>query len=194
MLCMKNNWKNYLYLWAILFFALGLFNIVFAWLGFVCMILPFILLARNKKKTWCQGYCPRANLFDVLFRGRSLTGKSGPRWLVKGNTKWVMLVYFAFNLFILVMSTIMVYRGRIEAMEKIRFLIAFQLPWDIPQLLQVGFVPEWALHLSFRIYSMMFTTTVLGLVLSWLFKPRTWCTICPINTVSDISVKAMRAK
>jgi len=191
---MKKNWTNYLFVVTILFFSLGFFNIIFAWMGFACMILPFVFLARDKKKTWCQKYCPRASLFTVLLKGRSLTGKAAPNWLVKGKAKWIMLVYFSFNLFVLFMSTFMVVSGKRYPLEKIRFLMAFQLPWDIPQLLNMSPFPDWAVHLSFRIYSMMFTTTILGLLLGWIFLPRTWCTICPINTVSDISLKKINQK
>lgn len=186
---MRREWKDYLFIITILFFILGFFNIIFAWLGFACMTFPFILLLKNKRKTWCQGYCPRANLFDQMFRNRSITGKAGPDWLIRGNSKWIVLIYFTLNLFILTMSTIMVFKGRIAPIENIRFLLAFQLPWEIPQLLDISGVPDWAVHLSFRIYSMMFTTTIIGLLLTWIFKPRTWCTVCPINTVSDLALQ-----
>lgn len=82
----------------------------------------------------------------------------------------------------------MVFKGRINAMETVRFMIAFQLPWNMPQLLNINFIPSWAIHLSFRVYSMMFTTTVIGLLLGFLYKPRTWCTVCPVNTISDIAI------
>ncbi|HEY5584779.1 MAG TPA: 4Fe-4S binding protein [Ruminiclostridium sp.] len=183
---MNRGWRKYLFIIAIMFFTLGFFNILFAWFGFVCLILPFILLAKNKRKTWCQDFCPRANLFGVLFRNRSLTGRAGPNWLIKGKAEWFVLVYFIFNLFVLTMSTFMVILGKRAPIDKIRFLIAFKLPWNIPQLLDFGVFPDWSVHLSFRIYSMMFTTTVLGLLLAWIFRPRTWCTVCPINTVSDL--------
>lgn len=186
---MKQKPNNYLYLFTIVFFTLGFFNIIFAWLGFACMVLPFIFLLKDKRKTWCQRYCPRANLFGTLFRGRSLTGRSGPDWLIKGKAKWFMLIYFIFNLFVLFMSTIMVYSGRKAPVENVRFLIAFKLPWNMPQLVKSVLFPDWAIHLSFRIYSMMFTTTILGLILGWIFRPRTWCTVCPINTISGIALK-----
>jgi hypothetical protein len=189
MMYMKSNSVSYLYLFTIIFFILGFFNIIFAWFGFVCIILPFILLLKNKRKTWCQKFCPRANLFNLLFRGRTLTGKPGPNWLIRGIAKWFVLIYFIFNLFVLFMSTLMVYTGRKAPMEKIRFLIAFKLPWDIPQFLHIVNFPDWAVHLSFRVYSMMFTTTVIGMVLGWLYRPRTWCTVCPVNTISDIALK-----
>lgn len=189
---MNRGWRKYLFLIAIIFFVLGFFNIVFAWMGFACLGFPFVLLLKNKRKTWCQNYCPRANLFGVLFRNRSLTGKAGPDWLIRGKVKWFVFVYFIFNLFVLTMSTFMVFMGRREPIEKVRFLIAFILPWDMPQLLDFGAFPDWAVHLSFRVYSMMFTTTVLGLLLAWIFRPRTWCTVCPVNTASDLILHKTR--
>jgi len=104
------------------------------------------------------------------------------------------LGYFLLNLFMLTMSTVMVFRGRIQPMEQLRFLIAFRLPWQIPQLLEFGAFPAWAVHLSFRIYSMMLTTTVLGLAIGWFYKPRSWCTVCPINTLSDVALTRMTRK
>ena len=186
---MNKNWTNKLYLFTISLFALGFFNIIFAWLGFACMIIPFVLLIKNGEKTWCQSYCPRAGLFTVLLQGRSLTGSAAPKWLTKGKVKWIFLIYFAINLFVLFMSTLMVLRGKIQAVEKVRFMIAFQIPWNMPQLLNIDTIPNWAVHLSFRVYSMMFTTTVIGMALGWIYKPRTWCRICPVNTISDMAIK-----
>lgn len=188
---MKPNRTDYFFLLTIMFFSLGFFNIIFAWLGWACLILPFIFLVKDKKKTWCNKYCGRSSLFRALFQGRSLTGGFGPDWLVKGRGKWIMLTYFCFNFFVLTMSTIRVSLGKMEPVEQVRFLIAFPLPWSMPQILTIGLFPDWAVHLSFRIYSMMFTTTILGLILAWLFMPRTWCRICPVNTLSDIGLKRM---
>lgn len=184
---MKKRWTSNLYIVTIIFFTFGFFNIIFAWFGFACMIIPFVLLAKDNKKTWCKNYCPRASLFTVLFKNKSYTGKAVPRWLTKG--KGALLIYFSLNLFILFMSTLMVFRGRIEAMGKVRFMIIFQLPWNMPQLLNISSIPNWAVHLSFRIYSMMFTTTVIGMILGFMYRPRMWCTICPINTLSDMAIK-----
>jgi len=185
----STNKTKYFFIFSLVFFALGFFNIIFGWLGFICMVLPFVLLAKDQKKTWCQNYCPRANLFNVLFKNRSFLGKIGPDWIIKGKGKWVILGYFSINLFVITMSTIAVSKGKILPMEHIRFLMAFQLPFDIPQILHWQWGSDWAVHLSYRIYSMMFTTTILGFILAWLFKPRTWCTVCPINTVSELILK-----
>ncbi len=186
---LRNGWKHYLYIATIIFFTLGFLNIIFALLGLICLILPFLLLVKTKRKTWCQGYCPRASLFNILFRKYSLTGKAGPEWFINGDAKWYVLAYFIFNIFVLVMSTFMVYSGRMFPMEKVRFLIALVLPWDMPNLFDFGTFTNWTIHLSFRVYSMMFTTTVIGLLLALFYKPRTWCRVCPINTVSDLMLK-----
>ncbi|MHC1682045.1 MAG: 4Fe-4S binding protein [Clostridiaceae bacterium] len=186
---MEKKKNKYLFIITLAFFFLGFFNIIFGVLGFLCMILPIVLLLKDRKKTWCQSYCPRASLFTVLLQGRSLTGKAAPKWLTRGKTKWFVLAYFGMNLFVLTMSTIMVSRGKVEAMEYLRFAIAFRIPWEVPQIINLGDTANWMLHLSYRIYSMMLTTTIIGLVLGWLYIPRTWCTICPINTISDMSLK-----
>ena len=99
----STNKTKYFFIFSLVFFALGFFNIIFGWLGFICMVLPFVLLAKDQKKTWCQNYCPRANLFNVLFKNRSFLGKIGPDWIIKGKGKWVILGYFSINLFVLTM-------------------------------------------------------------------------------------------
>lgn len=191
---MRKGWTSYFFLVTLTFFTLGFININLAWLGLACLILPFVLLFKNKKKTWCQNYCPRSYLFSFLFQGRSFTGRSGPDWLVKGNGKWILLVYFCVNLLIITMSTIRVSMDLMEPMERVRFLIAFVLPWEMPQLLSLGPMPDWVVHLSYRIYSMMFTTTVLGLILGSLYYSRAWCRVCPINTLSDLSLPKLRTE
>lgn len=185
---MKQYWIKYSYFFTISFFILGFFNIIFAWMGFFCLIMPFVFAAKDKKNTWCQGYCPRSNLFTKLFKNISLTGKSTPKFLLKKG-KTIMLIYFLLNIFMICMSTLMVFLDKREPVELIRFLIAFRLPWNIPQLLDVGVMPGWAVHLGFRVYSMMFTTVTLGVLLSLLYKPRTWCTICPMGNLTNMTLK-----
>ncbi|MFZ5944783.1 MAG: 4Fe-4S binding protein [Bacillota bacterium] len=151
------------------------------------MFLPFVLLAKNRKKTWCTSYCPRSNLFTKLFKGRNILGRT-PLWLIKGQAKWFMLGYFSVNLSVMFLSTVMVAKGRMLPMEQIRLFMVLALPIEMPQIFQLGELSGWVVHLSYRMYSMMLTTTILGLLLGMLFLPRTWCTVCPINTVSDLAL------
>jgi hypothetical protein len=189
---MKKTKQRFYFIFTLLFFILGFFNILFAWLGFLCMILPFTILFKTGKNKWCQTYCPRANLYTTLFKRTK--SRPSPKWV---NTKWakkLFLGYFIFNIFILILSTIMVVVGRIQSMEMVRILFAFQLPWDLPQLINLPNIPTWSIHLSFRIYSMMLTTTSIGLVLGYLYRPRTWCTICPVMTLSNMYLSNQREK
>lgn len=187
---MKNN--KYLFLITIFYFVLGFINIHFSLLGIFCMSLPIILLLKDNKKTWCQGYCPRASLYTKSGKlTKKYSGKT-PLFFIKGNMKWIMLSYFAISLFIITVSTIKVASGSMPPMNIIRFLLLFPIKGEMPQLIELNNVFLWITHLSYRFYSMMMTTTVLGLILSLIYKPRTWCTICPISTVSDSYLKSKK--
>jgi len=50
-------------------------------------------------------------------------------------------------------------------------------------------MPDWAVHLGFRVYSMMFTTIIIGLLLGYLYRARTWCGICPMGTLSSLALR-----
>lgn len=185
---MKHGWIKYSYLFTILFSIIGFFNIAFAWLGFICLIMPFVFVIKDNKKTWCKGYCPRANLFTRLFSKIGIKSTT-PKWLVNGKGKKIMLVYFSINFTMIILSTIMVILDKRDALEKVRFLMAFQIPWAMPDLLDIGIMPNWVIHLGFRVYSMMVTTTIIGLIVGYLYRPRTWCAICPMGTISDLALR-----
>lgn len=74
----------------------------------------------------------------------------------------------------------MVGLGRMEPMIYLRYLIAFKIPFGLPQLFAWD-TPNVLLHLGYRFYSMMLTTTTVGLFLGTLYRPRAWCNICPIQ-------------
>lgn len=82
---LKNN--KYLFIINLLYFALGFINIHFALLGLICMILPLYLLVKTKKKTYCQGYCPRATSNDFLHRKNPLDSS------FKGTQNAIYLIY-----------------------------------------------------------------------------------------------------
>jgi hypothetical protein len=184
---MRNH--KYLFSITISFFLLGFVNIHFSLLGIVCITLPIILLLKNRKKTWCQGYCPRASLYTTFGKAKKRSGIRTPQFFIKGNMKWIMLAYFGISLTFIIMSTLGVARGMRLPMDYLRFLILIPLPFEMPQLFNIINIVPWLTHLSYRFYSMMMTTTVLGLILALVYKPRTWCTICPIATVSDVIIK-----
>ncbi len=164
------------------YFILPFINIYFAFLALLCMGIPFYLLFKNNKNKWCSGICPRADYLS-LFRVFSF-GKKAPDWLLGDKFKRNLLMYFCFNLIFITMSSFMVYSGNMAPIDKVRLFIAFQLPWNMPQLLTLSIDSPVLLHLAFRFYSLMLSSTILGSFLATVYKPRTWCVICPVKTLS----------
>jgi len=184
---MRNH--KLLYLFTITFFLLGFANIHFSLFGIICMTLPIYLLLKDRKKTWCQSYCPRASLYTTCGKAKKWSSRKTPHFFVKGKMKWIMLTYFGISLLFITISTVVVAKGMRPAMEYLKFLILIPIPFEMPQFFDIINPAPWLTHLSYRFYSMMMTTTFLGFLLAMIYKPRTWCTICPIATVSDVILK-----
>ena len=176
------NYQNTLFLITPIFFALGFIHISLALLGILCFTIPLIQYKIYHQQIWCKYYCPRAGLFVKLLTKVSLH-KPLPKIMRGPRLKKFFLTYFTLNLFFASMSTLMVSLGRMEAMEYLRFFIILPLPFEFPQLLNLSF-PSPLLHFSYRIYSMMFSTTVIGIILGFLYLPRAWCTICPMMSLT----------
>lgn len=168
-----------LFLVTILFFIVSTINILFGLIALLCFITPFIINYLSKSNIWCRKYCPRASFLTVVLSKISL-GLKLPKWLTGKVFKQIMIYYFLINLFFAVLSTIMVSIGKVDPIDYVRVLIVFKAPFKLPQMI-VYSVPRGLLHFSYRIYSIMFTSTILGLITGLIFKPRTWCTICPMN-------------
>lgn len=177
-----------IFLITLLYFALGFVSILFGLLAVFCMAIPFILLARYKKKVWCSTYCPRASL--LMQTGTTKKSRAIPRQFSNGTLKKAMLWYFGINLFFITGSTIQVAMGNFASMEYIRLFIAIPLV-PLPQLITLE-APAAVMHLSYRLYSMMLSSTILGIVLSRMYRPRIWCAICPVGTLSNELLKRTR--
>jgi hypothetical protein len=184
---MNNKNKAVFSIFTILFFMLGFVNIYFSYLALGCMILPFILLTGKKKNVWCHGICPRADYLS-LFRFFNL-GFKAPKWLFSEKMKNNIFMYFCLNLMFITMSTIMVASGNMAPIDKVRLFIAFQLPWDMPQLLVLQYYNPLLEHIAFRLYSLMLSSTILGTLLAVVYKPKTWCVVCPVKTLSTKYLK-----
>lgn len=184
---MKRTSKH-LYLITIAYFASGFIHMGLALFAFVCIFLPFALLKYSEKNIWCSSYCPRSYWLDV-FGNRGLKRKT-PLFLVGSNARRYVLIYFCINMFFVFMSTVMVTLGKIAPMDVIRFFIIIPTDWRLPQLWNPGAMPPIMLHLSYRLYSVMLSSTIAGTALAILYKPRTWCAICPIKTTTALIGKS----
>lgn len=174
-----NRKLTYLSIVTIAYFLLGFIHMGLALLALLCMILPFALLYLSGKKIWCTTYCPRSYWLDII--GKTGSNRRKPRFLIGLKARRYVLAYFCINLFFITMSSIMVGLGKAAPMDVIRFFIIIPTNWRLPQLLEFGVMPPVLLHLSYRLYSVMLSSTLAGSALAMLYKPRTWCAICPIN-------------
>ena len=65
-----------------------------------------------------------------------------------------------------------------------KLLWMFRIPWGWTYT--AGTVSDWIAQFSFGFYSLMLTSTIIGLVVNTLFKPRTWCSFCPMGTMTQM--------
>lgn len=178
-----------LFIITIVYFLLGFVSILFGLLAVFCIGIPFVMLAYTKRKRWCQSYCPRASLLSTL--GKKERWKPTPKWFREGTIKRFMLWYFGLNLLFIVGSTTRIYLGRMEPLAFLRLFIFIPL-FPLPQLLPVEMAP-FLLHLSYRMYSMMLSSTLMGLVLARVYRPRIWCSVCPVGTLSNKALKGVQS-
>jgi hypothetical protein len=178
-----------LFIITIIYFALGFVNILTALSAVFCMAIPFILLSRSGKKLWCQHYCPRASLISLIGKPRARWRRL-PKMFTDGYLRKIMLWYFGLNLLFITGSTIQIAMGTMEPMEHVRLFIALPLPGPLPQLLAIpAVIPGWLSHLSYRFYSMMLSSTLLGIAFSRIYRPRAWCAVCPVGSLSNTLLK-----
>ncbi len=177
--------KRFLALITFVYFLLPFIHIGLALAGLVCMAFPFILLYRHNRLSWCCSYCPRAQLLSSIRIRKTLP--SVPEMLKKekgAKIRGMVLNYFCLNLMFILVSSVMVAAGSMAPIDRIRLFIVFELPFHIPQLLSSPVLPPVLLHLSYRIYSIMTSSLIAGIALALLYRPRTWCAVCPVNTLS----------
>mgnify|MGYP007004081662 CR=1 FL=1 len=67
-------------------------------------------------------------------------------------------------------------------------LWTFRLPWQ--HAYHGTGLPLWTAQFAFGFYSVMLTSTILGLATMVLFRPRSWCVYCPMGTMTQMICKA----
>ena len=50
----NKKWSDYLWLVSATYFILGFFNIVFAWLGVICFLIPLLMAIFGGGKGYCN--------------------------------------------------------------------------------------------------------------------------------------------
>ena len=185
---MKKRWNDYLWIWTILYFSLGFFNILFAWLGLIDFMVPLFVAIIGGNKAFCNRYCGRGQLFQQV--GGCLKcscNRPTPKWMYSKWFRYGFLIFFLSMFGSMIFQTYLVAAGARDLTEAIKLLWLFRVPWGWAYT--AGTVADWIAKFSFGFYSLMLTSTIIGFAVMALFKPRTWCSFCPMGTMTQMICK-----
>lgn len=186
----KNTCKDYMWILSTLYLTLGLFNILFAWLGLLCFFIPLIISIFNGGKKYCNIYCGRGQLLNILGNDLKLSRqKNMPRFLVSKYFRYGFLIFFMTMFAMMLFNTYLVFIGASNLKEVITLIWTFKLPWN---WVDTSMVNPWIAQFAFGFYSMMLTSTILGIITMILYKPRSWCVYCPMGTMTQLISKAKK--
>lgn len=184
----EKKWYDHLWIWSITYFALGFFNILFAWLGMIDFLVPMIIAVVGGNKGFCNNFCGRGQLFNKLGTDcKCSRNKPTPKWLFSKWFRYGFLIFFLSMFGNMVFQTYLVAAGAEMLKEVLKLLWTIKVPWGWTYTAEI--VPAWVAQFSFGFYSLMLTSTVIGLVVMVLYKPRTWCTFCPMGTMTQTICK-----
>ena len=180
----KKKWYQYMWIWEIIYFSLGFFNILFAWLGLIEFTLPLLFAIVGGNKWFCNNMCGRSQLFTLIGQNKKCSrNKLAPKWVSSKGFRYAFLTFFLVMFGNMLFQTYLVATGVNSLTAAIKLFWTFKVPWNFAYT--PGIVPVWAAKFSFGLYSIMLTSTLIGLIVMVLFKPRTWCTFCPMGTMTQ---------
>lgn len=180
----KQHWYDYLWIWSILYFALGFFNILFAWLGMIDFLVPLAIAIFGKNKAFCNSFCGRGQLLSVLGGKLKLSRrKPTPKWMYSKWFRYGFLIFFLTMFIQMVYNTYLVFVGIHTLREAIKLFWTIRVPWDWAYT--AATVSPWIAQFAFGFYSIMLTSTLIGLITMVLYRPRTWCSFCPMGTMTQ---------
>jgi len=185
---MKKHWYDYLWIAEIVYFSLGLFNILFAWLGLISMALPLGFAVFGGNKAYCNRYCGRGQLFSLLGGRLGLSRRAVPPDFLRSRAfRLGFLAFFGVMFGLMLRGTWQVFSGARDLKAAVTLLWTFRVPWGWAWH---GGAPLWAAQFAFGLYSIMLTSTVLGLFTMAMFRPRSWCVYCPMGTLTQLICRA----
>lgn len=183
----KKSFWQYLWIFSSLYLILGFFNILFAWLGLLCFMIPLIISLFGGGKSYCNKYCGRGQLLDLLGTKLKLSrNKPMPVWLKHKYFRYGFLAFFMTMFINMLFNTYLVFKGTQSLKQVITILWTFKLPWNLAEL---SYAAPWVSQFAFGFYSLMLTSTILGIITMLLYKPRSWCVYCPMGTMTQAVCK-----
>ena len=112
--------------------------------------------------------------------------KDVPKWMYSKAFRYGFLIFFFAMFFVMLWNTYLVFAGTKGLSQAVTLLWVFNVPWNWAYH---GIIALWISQFAFGFYSVMLTSTILGLVTMILFKPRLWCVYCPMGTMTQAICK-----
>ena len=92
---MKKRWYDYLWIATLAYLILGFVNILFAWLGLLCFLIPIAISIVKGNKAYCNKYCGRGQMFNLIGGRFGLSRKKDiPKWM---KSKWFQYGFLIFD-------------------------------------------------------------------------------------------------
>ncbi|CEQ12079.1 membrane protein [[Clostridium] sordellii] len=184
----KKKFTDYMWIISALYLFLGLFNILFAWLGLLCFFIPLIISFSGGGKLYCNKYCGRGQLLELMGNNLKLSRyRDIPKFLKSKYFRYGFLTFFMTMFIVMLFNTYLVFNGTNELKEFIKILWTFKLTWN---WVNTSMVSPWVAQFAFGFYSIMLTSTILGVFTMILYKPKSWCVYCPMGTMTQLISKA----
>lgn len=175
------NWYDYLWVVEITYFVLGFFNILFAWLGMIFFFTPLAIAVIKGNKSYCNKYCGRGQLFAKL--GQKISrDRPLPKFMRTTYFRYGFLTFFMVMFLNMIFTTYLVFAGSKSLAQVVTLLWTFRVSWSFAGA--AGVAP-WVAQFAFGFYSVMLTSTILGMVTMLFFKPRGFCVYCPMGTMTQ---------
>lgn len=189
---MKTRWYHYLWIWSILYFSLGFFNILFAWLGLISFFLPLVFAIGFGNKHFCNRYCDRGQLLRMLGSQRGFSRNHDmPGWMKSCAFRYGFLLFFLAMFANVLYATYLVAGGARDVQEVVTLFWTFDVPWEWAVSATAS---PWAFQFAYGFYSLMLTSALLGILTMLFYKPRSWCVYCPMGTMTQLICKAKAVK
>ncbi len=184
----KNKFTDYMWILSLMYLILGIFNILFAWIGLLCFIIPLVISFAGGGKTYCNIYCGRGQMLDLMGSKLKLSkNRNIPKFLRSKWFRYGFLIFFMSMFGSMMFNTYLVFSNAKGLNEIITLVWTFKLPWN---WVNTSMVSPWIAQFAFGFYSLMLTSTILGILTMILFKPRSWCVYCPMGTMTQLVSKA----
>ena len=183
----KKTWKDYMWIISLTYLILGFFNILFAWLGLLCFFIPLFISIFGGGKKYCNTYCGRGQMLNILGKDLKLSKhKDMPNFLKSKYFRYGFLAFFMSMFIVMIFNTYLVFSNARDLKQVITLFWSFKLPFSFND---VSNVSPWVAQFAYGFYSMMLTSTILGIITMLLYKPKSWCVYCPMGTMTQLISK-----